>query len=57
VWQVAYHRLHGFFRFGIEPVIGQVIGAEVGFDGLEIRHASRDDSGFVSGATELKVCL
>jgi hypothetical protein len=27
---------------------------EVGFDGLEIRHASRDDSGSVSGAKELK---
>jgi hypothetical protein len=27
----------------------------VGFDGLEIRHASRDDSGSVSSATELEV--
>jgi hypothetical protein len=27
----------------------------VGFDGLEIRHASRDDSGSVSSAAELKV--
>jgi hypothetical protein len=34
------------FGFGIERVIGQVIGVEVGFYGLEIRHASRDDSGF-----------
>jgi hypothetical protein len=31
------------------------MGVEVGFDGLEIRHASHDDSGSVSGATELKV--
>jgi hypothetical protein len=31
------------------------MGVEVGFDGLEIRRASSDDSGFVSGATELKV--
>jgi hypothetical protein len=44
-----------FFGFGIEQVIGQVIGVEVGFDGLEIRHASRDYSGSVSSATELKV--
>jgi hypothetical protein len=29
----------------------------VGFAGLEIRHASRDDSGFVSAATELNVFL
>jgi hypothetical protein len=27
---------------------------EVGFDGLEIRHVSRDVSGSVSSATELK---
>jgi hypothetical protein len=26
----------------------------MGFDGLEIRHASRDDCGSVSGATELQ---
>jgi hypothetical protein len=31
------------------------MGVEVGFDGLEIRHASCDDSGSVSGATELEV--
>jgi hypothetical protein len=31
------------------------MGVEMGFDGLEIRHASRDDSGSVSSATELKV--
>jgi hypothetical protein len=30
------------------------MGVEVGFDGLEIRHASRDDAGSDSGATELK---
>jgi hypothetical protein len=52
---VAYHHLHGFFGFGEEGVIGQVMGVEVGFDGLEIRHASRDDSGSVSGEMELKV--
>jgi hypothetical protein len=52
---VAYHRLHRFFGFGVEGVVGQVVGVEVGFDGLEIRHASRADSGSVSGATELKV--
>jgi hypothetical protein len=44
-----------FFGFGIERVIGQVIGVVVGFDGLEICHASRDDSGSVSGATERKI--
>jgi hypothetical protein len=57
VWQVAYHRLHRFFGFGVVGVIGQVMGVEVGFDGLEIRHASCDDSGSISGATELKVFL
>jgi hypothetical protein len=31
------------------------MGVEMGFDGLEIRLASRDDSGSVSDATELKV--
>jgi hypothetical protein len=31
------------------------MGVEVGSGGLEIRHASRDDSGSVSGVTELKV--
>jgi hypothetical protein len=53
VWHVAYHRLHRFLGFGIERVTGQVIGVEVRFDGLEIRHASRDDSGSVSSDTEL----
>jgi hypothetical protein len=43
------------FGFGVERVIGQVIGVKVKFYGLEIRHASRDDSGSVSGATELDV--
>jgi hypothetical protein len=55
VWQVVYHRLHRFFGFGIEQVIGEVIDVEVGFDGLEICHPFHDDSGFVSSATELKV--
>jgi hypothetical protein len=55
LWQVAYHRLHRLFGFGTERVIGQVIGVEVGFDGLEIRQAIRDDSDSVSSATELKV--
>jgi hypothetical protein len=58
VWQVADHLLQFFFfGFGIERVLGQVIGVEVGFDGLKIRHASRDDSGSVPSATELKVFL
>jgi hypothetical protein len=26
--QVAYHRLHKFFGFGVERVIGQVIGVD-----------------------------
>jgi hypothetical protein len=54
VWQVACHCLHGYFGFGVKCVIGQVIGVKVGFDILEIRHASHDDSGSVSSATELK---
>jgi hypothetical protein len=33
---MAYHRLQRFFRFWIKGVIGQVVGVEVGFDGLEI---------------------
>jgi hypothetical protein len=52
---VTDHCLHGFLRFGVERVIGQVIGVEVGFDRLEIHHASRDDSGSVPSAMELKV--
>jgi hypothetical protein len=40
-----------FFGFGVERVIGQVMGVEVGFDRLEIRHASCDESVSVSGAT------
>jgi hypothetical protein len=55
VWQVAYHCLHGFFGFGVEHVIGQVIGVKMGFDRLEIRHTSPDASGSVSSAMELKV--
>jgi hypothetical protein len=33
------------------------MGVEVGFDGFEIRHASREDSGSVSSATELESFL
>jgi hypothetical protein len=51
---VAYRRFYGLFGFG-EGVVGQVLAVEVGFDGLEIRHASRDDSCSVSCATELEV--
>jgi hypothetical protein len=43
------------FGFGIERGIEQVMGVEVGFDGLEIRLGSRDDSASVSSATELKI--
>jgi hypothetical protein len=57
VWQVAHHRLHWLFGFGEELVIGQVIGVEVGFDGLEIRHASCGDSGFFSGYRNSKFSL
>jgi hypothetical protein len=35
--------------------VGQVLAVEVGFEGLEIRHVSRDDSSSVSCATELEV--
>jgi hypothetical protein len=52
---VAYHRLYGLFGFGEEGVVGQISDVEVGFGGLEIRHASRDDSCFVSCATELDI--
>jgi hypothetical protein len=55
MWQVAYHHLHGFFGFGVEHVIVQVISVEAGFDRFEIRHSSRDDSGSISSAMELKV--
>jgi hypothetical protein len=54
---VTYHRLQKFYGFGVQRVIGQVIGVEVGSDGLEIRYTSRVDSGFVPSATELKVFL
>jgi hypothetical protein len=50
---VAYHRLYGFFGFSEKGEIRQVFAVEVGFHGLEIRHASRDNSGSVSCATEL----
>jgi hypothetical protein len=46
-----------FFGFWVEGVIGQVMVVEVGFDGLEIRHASHDDSCSVSCATNSKFCL
>jgi hypothetical protein len=52
---VAYHTLHELFGFGEEGVLGQALAVEVGFDGLEIRHASRVDSCSVSCATELEV--
>jgi hypothetical protein len=47
----------GFWDFGKKRVVLEVITCEVGFDGFEIRHAFGDDSGSVSGATELKVVL
>jgi hypothetical protein len=31
------------------------MAVEIGLDGLEIRHASRDDSSSVSSATELEI--
>jgi hypothetical protein len=43
------------FGFGEEGAVGQVLAVEVEFDELEIRHASRDDSGSISCATELEV--
>jgi hypothetical protein len=55
VWQVAYHRFHTFFGLGIERAIGQVTDVEVGFHVWEIGHASRDGSGSIYSATELKV--
>jgi hypothetical protein len=55
VRKVAYHRLYGFFGFREKGEIGQVFAVEVGFHGLEIRHASRDNLGSVSCGTELKV--
>jgi hypothetical protein len=27
VWQVAYHHFHGFFGYGVERVMGQVVGS------------------------------
>jgi hypothetical protein len=55
VREVSYHRLYGFLGFGEKGEIGQVFAVEVGFYGLKIRHASRDNSGSVSCATELEV--
>jgi hypothetical protein len=52
---VAYHRIYGLFEFGKEGVVGQVLAVEMGFDGMEIRHASRDESSSVSYSTELEV--
>jgi hypothetical protein len=46
---------YGFFGFGIERVIVQVIGVEVDFDGLEIRHEFLGYSVSVSSAAVLKV--
>jgi hypothetical protein len=54
-WEVAYHRLYGFFGFWVEGEKGEVIPFEVGFYCMKVHHASSDDSGSVSGATELKV--
>jgi hypothetical protein len=51
---VAYHRLYGLFGFG-EGVVRQILAVEVGFDGLEIYHASPDDSCPVSFAMELEI--
>jgi hypothetical protein len=44
----------GFTDLG-KKVVGEVLAIEVGFDGLEIRHASRDDSCSISCAMELEV--
>jgi hypothetical protein len=45
-------QLYGLYKFWEEGVLLKVLSVEVGFDGLEIRHASRDDSCSVSCATE-----
>jgi hypothetical protein len=45
----------GFFRFRKEGAVGHVLGVEVGFHGLEIRQAFRDDSCSVPCVSELKV--
>jgi hypothetical protein len=39
----------------VDRLIGHVLGVEVGFNGLEIHNASRDDSGSDSSARELKL--
>jgi hypothetical protein len=48
-------RFHSSLGFGVERLIGHVIDIEVRYEGSDIRHASRVDSGSVSSATELKV--
>jgi hypothetical protein len=47
-------RITAFMAFRIwgRGVVGQVLTVEVGFDGREIIHASREDSGSVSCAME-----
>jgi hypothetical protein len=51
---VGYHPLYGLFEFWEEGVVWQVLAVEVGFEGLEIHHASRDNCCSVSCATELE---
>jgi hypothetical protein len=55
VWEVAYHCLQGFFILWEKGEVGQVVIVEVGLDGLEICHDSRDDSSSVSCVTELEI--
>jgi hypothetical protein len=52
---VAYHRFYWFFRFWEEGELGQALGVEVGFYGLEIRQAFRYNSCSVPCGSELKV--
>jgi hypothetical protein len=54
-WRIT--SLMGFSDFGDEGVVGQVWAVKVGFHGLEIRHAARDDSCSVSCATELELFI
>jgi hypothetical protein len=37
--------------------VGQAVVLKIGFDGLEVRHASRDDSCSVSCFTELEILI
>jgi hypothetical protein len=53
--EVVYHHLYGLFGFRVEGEKGEVISFEVGFYCMEVHHAPCDDSGSVSGTTELKV--